>query len=68
MTKFENLFIEKYDNLEHHTQKKKIIGNYVLGRSLGEGTFAKVKLAVHIPTGEKASIFTCTHYNRGFSK
>lgn len=29
------------------------IGNYILGRSIGEGTFGKVKIGVHIPTGEK---------------
>ena len=31
------------------------IGNYILGRSIGEGTFGKVKIGVHIPTGEKVS-------------
>jgi serine/threonine protein kinase len=32
---------------------EKKIGNYILGKSIGEGTFGKVKLGVHIPTGEK---------------
>ena len=31
------------------------IGNYILGRSIGEGTFGKVKIGIHIPTGEKVS-------------
>jgi hypothetical protein len=31
------------------------IGNYILGKSIGEGTFGKVKLGVHVPTGEKVS-------------
>ena len=53
MTKFEALFVEKYENLEYSARKKTIIGNYVLGRCLGEGTFAKVKMAVHMPTGER---------------
>lgn len=29
------------------------IGNYILGKSIGEGTFGKVKIGVHEPTGEK---------------
>ncbi len=29
------------------------IGHYILGKSLGEGTFGKVKLGTHILTGEK---------------
>lgn len=31
------------------------IGHYILGKSLGEGTFGKVKLGTHILTGEKVS-------------
>lgn len=33
-----------------HTKK---VGNYLLGSTLGEGSFAKVKEALHIPTGER---------------
>eukprot|EP00965_Chrysotila_dentata_P236114 6201140-Pleurochrysis_carterae.AAC.4 len=29
------------------------IGNYVLSKTLGEGTFGKVKLGIHVLTGEK---------------
>ncbi|MES1908068.1 MAG: hypothetical protein MHM6MM_001074 [Cercozoa sp. M6MM] len=32
------------------------IGPYRLGRTLGQGTFSKVKLAVHMPTGRKVAI------------
>lgn len=32
------------------------IGNYELGKTLGKGTFGKVKEAIHIPTGEKVAI------------
>ena len=35
--------------------ERKLVGQYMLGKTIGEGTFGKVKLAVHIPTGEKAS-------------
>ena len=51
MTKFEALFTDNYANVE----KKQKIGNYLLGRTLGEGTFAKVKKALHMPTGERVS-------------
>ncbi len=29
------------------------VGHYILGKTLGEGTFGKVKLGTHILTGEK---------------
>lgn len=32
------------------------IGNYEFGKTLGKGTFGKVKEAIHIPTGEKVAI------------
>jgi len=31
------------------------VGQYILGKALGEGTFGKVKLGTHILTGEKVS-------------
>eukprot|EP01041_Mallomonas_annulata_P001328 gene1328-2557_t len=34
----------------------KVIGQYRLGKTLGEGTFGKVRLAIHIPTGEKVAV------------
>ena len=34
---------------------KKTVGNYILGKSIGEGTFGKVKAGQHILTGEKVS-------------
>lgn len=33
--------------------RRQIVGQYMIGKTIGEGTFGKVKLAVHIPTGEK---------------
>lgn len=33
--------------------KRQIVGQYMLGKTIGEGTFGKVKLAAHMPTGEK---------------
>ena len=37
-------------------KKSKIKGSYYLGKTLGQGTFGKVKLAIHIITGEKIAI------------
>lgn len=37
-------------------KRTKSIGNYVLSKTLGEGTFGKVKLATHILTNEKVAI------------
>lgn len=36
--------------------RTKNIGNYILGKTLGEGTFGKVKLGIHIFTGEKVAV------------
>lgn len=35
---------------------KRCIGNYELGRTIGEGTFAKVRFAKHMETGEPFAI------------
>ena len=53
MTKFEALFPDNYENVGYDPKRKQAIGNYLLGRTLGEGTFAKVKKALHIPTGQR---------------
>lgn len=42
------------DILRNFPHSKKV-GNYLLGNTLGEGSFAKVKEALHIPTGERVS-------------
>lgn len=36
--------------------EKSAVTQYVLGKTLGEGTFGKVKLGTHILTGEKVAI------------
>ena len=38
----------------------KRVGNYLLGRKLGEGSFAKVKEGLHTLTGQKVIIFRIT--------
>jgi len=37
-------------------ENKKTIGQYILGRTIGEGTFGKVKIARHILTEEKVAV------------
>lgn len=32
------------------------LGNYVIGKTIGEGTFGKVKLGIHTLTGEKVAV------------
>ena len=34
----------------------KSIGNYLLSKTVGEGTFGKVKLGVHLLTGERVAV------------
>eukprot|EP00118_Oscarella_pearsei_P004321 m.18291 g.18291 ORF g.18291 m.18291 type:complete len:802 (+) comp27635_c0_seq2:83-2488(+) len=34
----------------------KRVGSYLLGRTLGEGAFAKVKEGMHLPTGQKVAV------------
>ncbi|KDO16207.1 CAMK/CAMKL/AMPK protein kinase, partial [Saprolegnia parasitica CBS 223.65] len=33
-----------------------VVGDYVLGKTIGRGTFGKVKAGTHLPTGEKVAI------------
>jgi 5'-AMP-activated protein kinase catalytic alpha subunit len=33
-----------------------LLGNYILQKTIGEGTFGKVKLGIHTLTGEKVAI------------
>lgn len=32
------------------------LGHFILGKTLGEGTFGKVRLGTHILTGEKVAV------------
>lgn len=33
-----------------------VVGEYVLGETIGKGTFGKVKIGLHLPTGEKVAV------------
>ena len=39
-----------------HSQNPQTVGNYVLGKTIGKGTFGKVKLGVHSMTEQKVAI------------
>ncbi len=47
------------NNGNNNAEKRQIVRQYMLGKTIGEGTFGKVKLAAHMPTGEKV-----INYNR----
>ena len=43
---------DKFEKFEKQN-KPSILGNYRIEKTVGEGTFGKVKIATHIPTQEK---------------
>ena len=43
-------------NEENPKSNRKEFGNYIIGKTLGEGTFGKVKLGIHKITGENVAI------------
>lgn len=45
------------------TGKRRFIGDYMMGETLGKGVFGKVKMAVHPTTGEKVAIKIMDRYN-----
>ena len=50
---FEVRFVSHYDLAPFQRGRK--VGYYLLGKVIGEGSFAKVREGVHILTGEKVS-------------
>ena len=57
--------VEKETKNRHHARKSgkktkdnksKSIGHYLIGKTIGEGTFGKVKLGTHNVTGEKVAV------------
>lgn len=64
MVKFEELFQEGDDALK--ADRKKRVGGYILGRTLGEGSFAKVRLGTHIATNEKVNLLISYGFSHFF--
>ena len=48
---------KKENNEKEKNEEKEeiILDNYILGKTIGEGTFGKVKLGIHKLTGEKVN-------------
>ena len=46
----------KETTMEENFSYIKRVGSYLVGRTLGEGSFAKVRLGLHLPTAEKVAI------------
>jgi 5'-AMP-activated protein kinase, catalytic alpha subunit len=42
--------------MKNRQQPGKTVGHYMLGKTIGEGTFGKVKMGTHILTGEKVAV------------
>lgn len=47
---------EEGEKRQKNANKGKVVGNYVLGRDLGKGTFGEVMVGTHQLTGEKVAI------------
>ena len=43
-------------NEENQKSNRREFGEYIIGKTLGEGTFGKVKLGIHKGTGQNVAI------------
>ena len=53
---FLNLGENTDNSKKKNVEKEYQIGNYLIKRTLGQGTFGKVKLGIHLPNKEKVAI------------
>ena len=44
------------ETMSKFKDKQNVVGQFVLGKTIGEGTFGKVKIGTHTLTGEKVKI------------
>ena len=56
--------VESPNSKEESDIRKKKVGNYLLGKTLGEGSFAKVREGLHIISREKVSTHKNSHCTR----
>ncbi|KAF0694234.1 Aste57867_14870 [Aphanomyces stellatus] len=47
---------QEYDPDAAIDSQGQVIGDYVLGKTIGRGTFGKVKIGMHLSTGEKVAV------------
>jgi hypothetical protein len=45
------------NNNEINGEKKKKVGNYIISKTIGEGSFAKVRLGYHLITQQMVRLF-----------
>jgi hypothetical protein len=50
------LFDDNINAYMDNGEKKKKVGNYIISKVIGEGSFAKVRLGYHLITQQKVSI------------
>ena len=46
---------DNFEKAKNEEKEEIILDNYILGKTIGEGTFGKVKLGKHKMTGEKVN-------------
>lgn len=57
-----------YSADEKPRERRKVIGNYVLGKTIGAGSMGKVKVAHHLKTGEQFAIKIVTRLHPDITK
>jgi len=56
------------DQISSNNSKKGSLGQFILGKTLGEGTFGRVKIATHITTGEKVNFINNNIFNKNLKE
>ena len=49
----QNIEIDNFSPYKDKVNENDILGDFIIGETLGKGTFGKVKLGIHKITGEK---------------